>query len=341
MISADNTKKFLVIRRDNIGDLVCTTPLIEMLKSRFPDAVIHALVNSYNAAVLEGNPNVAEIHVYEKLKHRERFRDIPGAILRRIRLLLRLRREKFECAIVAGAGFQPRVLNYLRTIQPRHIVGYTDSTHPRSRMIDLGEPANEANRLHEVSAVTNLLKPLGIYDAPPPVKVYCRASATPSNHGRLRIGVHISSRKPSQRWPAENFIEFIRFLRREYDAEIFLFWSPGSQTDSRHPGDDEKAEAIIHALQDPAVIPVATSALRALIERLATTDVVVCSDGGAMHIAAGLGKPIVCFFGDSDAEKWHPWGVPYELIQPASRLAMDIPTEDAIVAFRKLLNRRL
>ena len=340
MISAENIKKILVVRRDNIGDLVCTTPLFAVLKSRFPGAAIHALVNSYNAAVLEGNPNVAKIHVYEKLKHRQKLRDIPGAIARRIRLLYELRHEKFDYAIVAGSGFQPRVLNYLRAIRPRHIVGYTDSTNPRSRMIDLGVPADDANGVHEVIAVMNLLKPLGIHETPSPVKVYYRRNAGESNCERLRVGVHISSRKPSQRWPAENFIEFIRFLRREYDAEVFLYWSPGTQTDSRHPGDDEKADEIIRALQDGAVIPVPTFTLRALIESLVKTDVVVCSDGGAMHLAAGLRKPILCFFGDSDAVKWHPWGVPFELIQAASRRASDISTAGAIEAFKKLLNKK-
>jgi heptosyltransferase III len=338
MISPDIVKKILVIRRDNIGDLVCTTPLFEVLKSQFPSAAIHALVNSYNAAVLEGNPHVAKTHVYEKLKHRERLWDIPGAIVRRVRLLLELRREHFDFAIIAGSGFQPRVLNYLRTIRPRHIVGYTDSSG--SEKIDFAVPAETAQGIHEVNAVMNLLKPLGIHDTPPPVNVYSRGNASQPTHERLRVGVHISSRKPSQRWPTESFIEFIRFLRQQYDAEVFLYWSPGSQSDSRHPGDDEKADVIVRSLQDAAVIPVPTTALRALIEHLALTDIVVCSDGGAMHIAAGLGKPILCFFGDSDAAKWHPWGVPFELIQHDSRLASDIGTGEAIEAFKKLLDKR-
>ena len=39
-------KQILVIRRDNIGDLVCTTPLFTALRRRFPDAWIGAFVNS-------------------------------------------------------------------------------------------------------------------------------------------------------------------------------------------------------------------------------------------------------------------------------------------------------
>ena len=41
--------KILVVRRDNIGDLVLTTPVFRALRARHPGARIEALVNSYNA----------------------------------------------------------------------------------------------------------------------------------------------------------------------------------------------------------------------------------------------------------------------------------------------------
>jgi ADP-heptose:LPS heptosyltransferase len=50
--------RILVIRRDNIGGLVCRTPLFAALRARYSQAHIAALVNSYNAAVLDGNPHV-------------------------------------------------------------------------------------------------------------------------------------------------------------------------------------------------------------------------------------------------------------------------------------------
>ena len=50
--------RILVIRRDNIGDLACTTPLLRALRSQLPDAYLAALVTQYNAAVLAGNPDL-------------------------------------------------------------------------------------------------------------------------------------------------------------------------------------------------------------------------------------------------------------------------------------------
>src|SRR5512135_977073 len=62
------TRKILVIRRDNIGDLVCTTPMIRMLRQHYPDAWIAALVTRYNAEVLAGNPDLDAVFAYQKAK---------------------------------------------------------------------------------------------------------------------------------------------------------------------------------------------------------------------------------------------------------------------------------
>ncbi|MBI2317053.1 MAG: lipopolysaccharide heptosyltransferase family protein, partial [Betaproteobacteria bacterium] len=64
------------------------------------------------------------------------------------------------------------------------------------------------------------------------------------------------------------------------------------------------------------------------------------ADGGAMHLAAGLGKPIVCLFGDSGAERWHPWGVPHQLLQAPSREVADISVEAVVQAYTALLASR-
>ena len=42
----EQRSSILIIRRDNIGDLVCTTPLIGALRQSYPRAHIAALVNT-------------------------------------------------------------------------------------------------------------------------------------------------------------------------------------------------------------------------------------------------------------------------------------------------------
>src|SRR5258708_4258520 len=102
--------RILVIRRDNIGDLVCTTPLFAAVRTRYPQAHVAALVNSYNAAVLDGNPHLDAVHSYTKLKHRLPGESRLGILFARVQMLARLRREHFDYVVLAKAGFDPHGL---------------------------------------------------------------------------------------------------------------------------------------------------------------------------------------------------------------------------------------
>jgi ADP-heptose:LPS heptosyltransferase len=55
-----------------------------------------------------------------------------------------------------------------------------------------------------------------------------------------------------------------------------------------------------------------------------------------MHLAAALGKPTLCFFGDSPPERWRPWKTPHELLQPESRDLKDLGVDQALAGFERL-----
>jgi ADP-heptose:LPS heptosyltransferase len=69
---------------------------------------------------------------------------------------------------------------------------------------------------------------------------------------------------------------------------------------------------------------------------LSLADRVICPDGGAMHIAAALGKPIVALFGDSPAERWGPWSITHRIVQPVSANLRDLPVPPVIDAYFQL-----
>ena len=55
-----------------------------------------------------------------------------------------------------------------------------------------------------------------------------------------------------------------------------------------------------------------------------------------MHLAAALGMPVVCFFGDSDARLLAPLGRALPLLQPASRDVRDVSVDEALRGFDAL-----
>lgn len=57
--------KLLLIRFSSIGDIVLTTPLLRCLKKQYPDAEIHFLVKQSFRSVIEHNPYVDQLHVFD------------------------------------------------------------------------------------------------------------------------------------------------------------------------------------------------------------------------------------------------------------------------------------
>lgn len=327
-MSPEPARKILIVRRDNIGDLVCTTPLISALRNRLPDAWIGVLANSYNAPVLHGNPDVDEALVYTKAKHRAAGEFLPAILWRRLRMLHRLRAMKLDDVILANPAFQPRLLAQARWLAPRRVVGFG----PPDRL-DVALSPDNAGR-HEVEDVFRLGSAFGIEGAPPPCRVVSPVVAPSS---MLTVGIHVSARKPSQRWAAAHFADAIAALAAREPTRFLLLWSPGPADNPMHPGDDEKAHEILERIGNRAsVVARPTHRLADLIAALAECDALVCADGGAMHLAAGLGKPIVCLFGNSGAARWRPWGVPYRLLQKPSLEVSDIGIDEVVDAFSAL-----
>lgn len=338
--------KILVIRRDNIGDLVCTTPLIHALRQGFPESRIDALVTSYNAPVLLGNPDLDNVYTYTKAKHRgETGQGWFTVYLQRLRMLFGLRRERYDYVILASVGFSSRPLRLARLIAPLHIVGFVEPGTRWSRIVDFGVAPDNVPR-HEVEGLFRLLTPIGISAQPGPARIFPdpakvqlarRGLAVAPDKSRT-LAVHLSSRLPHQRWPADRFSALIQRLHCEDRGWRFaLFWSPGSETNAMHPGDDKKASQVLAAAEGLPVTVFPTATLDELIAGLSVCDAMICSDGGAMHIGAALGKPMVCFFGNSDAIHWHPWAVPYLLLQPTSRKVEDISVDQVHAAFCQLM----
>lgn len=342
---SERAPRFLVIRRDNIGDLVCTTPLIRALRERFPDGRIDALVNTYNAAVLDRNPDVNAVHVYSKAKHREAGQSVFGVYWERVKLLTRLRRQRYDYAILAGSTFQSHALRTARLARPAHVIGFVHE-QDYAGPIDRAVWKDPKEIVHEVEVVHRLLRPLGIESAPGPLRVFPDPAEVAAARSRLAaipgmaidnlVGLHISARSLDRRWPAEKFVALARALCERHRCGVLLFWSPGAEDYPQHPGDDRKAQTILDACADLPVHGFHTDRLDELITGIAVCRAVVCSDGGAMHLAAALDKDIVCFFGREYPERWYPWRSRYVLLRKDSREVGGIGVEETCAAYESL-----
>ena len=324
----ERSPSILIVRRDNVGDLVCTTPLIEALRHQHPRAWIGALVNTYNEGVLAGNAALDAVFAYEKLKHRRT--GILRNVFDTVKTLARLRIARLDYALVPLGT--PQALKLAASLKPERVIA--------------GDAVYSGTR-HEVERAYALGASLGLRGTPGPMRVF----PDPALQARVRAllekfvgsgpvaAVHISARQEIRRWPLERYAEFLKIKSRE--GKIALMWSPGPRSDPRHPGDDETAARLLRFLkEDKNVIAVPTPDLATLIAALSQIDWLLCPDGGAMHIAAALGKPVVALWGDSPVQRWRPWQVPHVVVQPPSKNLADLPLASVLDACASLARMR-
>lgn len=308
--------RILIIRRDNIGDLVCTTPLFGMLKEVYPNIEIGVLVNSYNVDVLLGNPDVNHVFVYQKLKHSCGFLKKIIAIVNRIGLVLRIRLWSPDATILAKSNYDFHGLKFARHIGAKNVIGFMpDKSNQLNQLPDICLKSPDPKSMHEVEALACLLNPLCVDKAIGPLRVFVDGSTAAEIKKRLpqaefRVALHISAREPERRWGCEKFIALVdHLLKSAPNLQIVLFWSPGKADNPLHPGDDVAAERIIASAPNGRLVAMPTRNLTELISALSFCNIFIGADGGAMHLAVALNKMILALF-ENKPDKlchWYPW----------------------------------
>jgi len=335
-------KNILVIRRDNIGDMVCTTPLLEGLKRTFPDAKLTLLVNKIAEDVVQHNPHVDRLFVYKKAKHRATHETALGVYWQRLKIMLALRQTHFDATILANPVPCKYSLRLAKLAGARNIIG---SALPDAQ---LERPFRKSDFRgnHQVEHTYSYLSAL-TDDVPdvPPLRLYLSDAECAAANQRVAsafptpgcvYGVHISSRSPKRRWPLAYYAAFITRLLEDEQARVLVFWSPQGTLDPHDKGDGTRADELMQLVNSPRVARYPTASVRDVMAGFYCCEQILCSDGGQMHLAAGLHKKQVVFFGDTNASLWHPWSGDYQIMQTASGECCDIPPETVWQAWQRL-----
>lgn len=327
-------KNILIIRRDNIGDLVCTTPLIEGVKKAYPDANLYLLINKVSQDVVKNNPHLTKVFVYKKAKHKAKNETTLGVYFERLMIFLQLRKIKFDAAILANPVPCKYSLRLAKMAGVKNIIGAdlgTSEIHHPFRAADFNGKHQVEHTFSYLSAITERAIPI------PPVKVFLTQEEKQQAQQRLHsllppvervFAVHISSRSPKRRWPIERYAEIINRLIADPTIGVLIFWSPQGTLTPDDIGDQKRAEQLLAGCQNGRVALYPTASVRELLAGFDLCDRVLCSDGGQMHLAAALNKSMVVFFGDTDKESWHPWSGQYRILQTESGDCVDVTVDE-------------
>lgn len=275
---------------------------------------------------------LSNIHSYKKVKHSSSPASRLMALFVKIRQLVRFRLLRYDLILYVGDGSSPYGLWIVGLIRPTSALAFTSGS---ARILGVLKLIHSpmTGRLAEYREILKLAEALGIPQPfswpvpllqPPALVYYPSRPPRGLDSERRRLGIHLSARRSLQKWPIENFRSLItQLVARLEKIEILVTWSPGATGDKLHPGDDGLADELMKStpsnLIGHSVIFAATPTLHDLLIEQSSCDVVFCSDGGAMHLAAALGKNVVAMFGDSDHIRWRPIGEHHRVLLAENR----------------------
>ena len=335
----DRVKRILIVRNDNLGDLLCTTPAFRALRRRYPSAHIAVLVSAHCRPLLQGNPDVDEVLTYTKAKHRTRGTTL-GAWWGMLRMFRALWARRFDLAIEMRQRFSQSAAWLVYASRAPWRLGHRPPLQePFGFFLNLGLPQPEGREIqHEVDSALQILRPLGV----PAVSRELTLTVQPEAQERvetrlasLGIGpqervalIHISTRRPTSRWPAERFAAVARDLLERHGFHVLVNWAPGDDTNLLFPGDDRRVEEVLRLIRTPAH-PWETSTLDDLVASIRRSQFVFSTDGGVMHIAAALQVPQVVIFGRTPVETWRPCSAVARVLKRGEE-AVNVGVEEAL-----------
>ena len=139
-------KRILIIQTAFLGDVILCTPLIKATRKLFPQSFISFLLIPETKNVLENNPYLNEIIVFDK---RGKERGLKNFF----KMVAKIKKRNFDLAIIPHRHLRSALLSYLAKIPQR--IGFNKSTG----FFLLTQKVKYQKNLHEIDRNLHLLKP--------------------------------------------------------------------------------------------------------------------------------------------------------------------------------------
>jgi heptosyltransferase-3 len=310
--------KIIVLKRDKLGDLLLTTPMLQLLKKSFPSSTIAVIVPESSAWILKDAPFIDELYSYPQAKSFNLKSLI--ALLKQLTLFLKIRGRHFDIAIAAGGEFSHRAVKRVLWLKAKKTIAFVPLNKNVKGLTDPIVCTNQKeNRTHESFRMIQLLKPMIAFNNKlnvpqpyfhPPQNWLENAEAFLKQYllrKKKFIVFGLGARREKKQASKEQIIETANYVYKKYKMKTILVWTPGSKNNKSYPGDDELAYAILN--DAPKQIIPLRAPLDLTIGVIWLARKSIFPDSGLMHFAAASPGGVIGLFAETNISP-HPsqWG---------------------------------
>jgi ADP-heptose:LPS heptosyltransferase len=294
----DAVRSILVIRLDQLGDVILTTPLFRELKRLYPASRCTVVVRPQHRAILTTNRNVDEILTLGSLQTKWLPQDARQLASTLWLYWAKLRHRQFDLVISPRWDVDEDLATMLCALaNATSRIGYSSRATTAKRRFNRGFDAAFDVLLppgplqHELERNLAVVEALGGHVSSRRLEIRLsesdrKVAAELFQHhdgGRLLVALGIGGGAPGRKWPLERFAQAVAQLNHLRPVQPVIVCS-GEE--------DNEASALSMQLPVPPYI-LSGLPLRVVCAVLARCDVFLGNDSGPGHLAAAMDCPTV------------------------------------------------
>ncbi len=340
-VAFSRIERVLVIRLDEIGDVILTVPFLRELRINLPDAWITLVVKPAVYNIVELCPYVDEVLTYNwsikgwysKVPIVRSFVKSLFCKVRAFSLCMKhLWRRRFDMALIPRWDVDYYGATFLAFLSgARYSIGYSEKntfnkmrenknydvllTHPVKRQSVKHEVCRSIDMLTEMGFVVDNLD-IELWISDDDVSVADALLGDVADGDTQLIAVSPGAGAKKRCWPISRFVELIRWICTSFYAKVILIGGPE---------DRDLGDYVSDALGNRVINIIGKTTLRQTVALLKRCSLFVGSDSGPMHMAAACNVPVVeisCHpkngysWSSNSPTRFGPWRVPHIVVQP-------------------------
>ncbi|GAC1390535.1 MAG: hypothetical protein NVS4B11_25360 [Ktedonobacteraceae bacterium] len=308
-------KNVLLVRLDNLGDVLLTTPAFHAVKASLPRASLTLLASHVGAQVAALNPDIDDVIVYPA-PWMDPWQKMPQDSEREQRVIAHIKARHFDGAIIFTSFRQSPLpsayLCYLADI-PLRVAASIDG----AGSLLTTRHKHPETIIHEVEHNLNLVRVLGmdtderdlVLSVPDDAKRELAQVLEPydSNIHHPFVVVHPGCTMPARTYPWEMYVEIINLLIEQLGAFVVVTGAHDEHALVAQVLEHVRVENRHATLAMAGMLPFPSFC--ALIQ---TADLTITNNTGPMHVSAAVKTPVIALFAlTNPPQQWGPWHVPH------------------------------
>lgn len=285
--------KILVIQQKMIGDVLTSSVIFEALRMRFPEAELHYMIQPHTRAVVENNPFIDRVILFEPKKN--------NSLLGFVKFIRAINKEGYDLVIDVYSKIGTAILSWFSGASTRisyqkwyTALAYSNSVERKA------DPETEAGLAIEHRMA--LLQPLGC-QLPQIIRPKIYLSQEENEQARIQLlQAHVSLEKPlvmtnilgsspAKTYPVVYMSRLLDFIAARDGMQILFNYIPAQKDLAR-----QVYEACLPATQEQILFDVFGTSLRSFMAITAQCDALIGNEGGAINMAKALNVPTFAIF---------------------------------------------